>query len=75
MNRELSYNQITSIPNGAFAGLGNLTTLFVSFEFVTRDVCVLDWGVVTRDLNFNRITSISNGAFTGLGNLTQLFVT
>ncbi len=40
VNRDLSFNQITSIFNGAFAGLGNLATLFVTWSCDAWWMCV-----------------------------------
>ncbi len=74
MNRDMSYNQITSISNAAFTGLGNLTSLSGSMNPLC-DVFVHYSSVMNRSLHYNQITSISKGVFAGLGNLTTLFVT
>ena len=73
MNRDLSSNNITSIPNGTFAGLGSLTALFV-LAIVTQCDCV-HWCFVHSDVSSNQITSISNDVFDGLGSLVTLLVT
>jgi hypothetical protein len=70
--RSLNGNQITSIENGAFIGLGSLTrlyyecTMLLELEFI--------FCVILRHMHFNLITSIEKGAFVGLSSLTYMFV-
>ena len=71
----LDSNAITSIVNGAFTGLTNLTELVLSRNQITT----LDAGVFLDlqslqmlQLHRNSITSIVKGAFTGLTNLKTL---
>jgi hypothetical protein len=73
MNRNLSYNKITSISNGTFTGLGSLSILFATLHS-SRNVILFDSNVMGRDLSYNQITSIFDGAFTGLDSLISLFV-
>ncbi len=69
--RMLKENQFTSIPTGAFAGLGSLNTLSVVSP---RAVCHNLEPRFCRILGGNWITSIASGAFTGLGSLRTLCV-
>jgi hypothetical protein len=73
INRSLYNNRITSIPSGAFTGLGSLTSLFGHLDPL-HEAIGINLRAIDRYLYNNQITSIPNEAFTGLGNLTKLFV-
>ncbi len=69
--RDLVSNRITSVEDGGFSGLINLTWLYViAFVIVTHG---LDPCALFRDLAHNIISSIAPGAFTGLGKLDTLY--
>ncbi len=62
---------ITSVEDGGFSGLNNLTWLLVIvFVIATHG---LDPCALFRDLAHNIISSIAPGAFTGLGKLDTLY--
>jgi hypothetical protein len=72
-HRSLNNNQFTSIPSGAFAGLGGLTELYVDMCCLCVQVHLSQHRILHRYLYSNQITSIASGAFTGLSSLTRLY--
>jgi Leucine-rich repeat (LRR) protein len=71
----LNDNQITSIDNGDFNGLSNLTSLSLQSNQITSiesgDFAGLS-SLTVLDLTYNQITSIESGSFVGLGALIYL---
>ena len=71
--RDLELNEITSVDNGDFAGLGNLQYLYVAI--IDTRVMSRSGEYSRRNIGDNLITSIENGAFTGLSLLSDLYAT
>ncbi len=69
--RDLSNNLITSISNGAFAGLGSLTTMLNASSWCLI-YCLHDCGVQNSDLDLNEIILLEIGAFSTLSKLSTL---
>ncbi len=71
-HRWLNANQITSIENGGFTGLGKLNFLsVVAMLVIRRFYSIL---CLRRSLRNNKLTSVESGDFTGLSSLTTLSV-
>jgi hypothetical protein len=71
VNRDVQLNQITSIPNGAFTGLGSLTTLFGALVDPLKKNSY-DFRALIRYFYSNPITLIDIGAFSTLSTLSTL---
>jgi alpha-acetolactate decarboxylase len=73
-NRDLSYNQLTGLSSGLFAGQTNLLQLLVVVKLCSTGVGVkrLPKVLSLRYLESNRLTQLSSGVFEGLTSLLQL---
>ncbi|XP_065191618.1 uncharacterized protein LOC135822720 [Sycon ciliatum] len=72
---DLSFNNISSLQAGSFAGLSNLRTLDLSFNqlsTLTTEVVNGLANLETLDLSFNRLSSLSAGVFKGMDKLKTL---
>jgi Leucine-rich repeat (LRR) protein len=71
----IGYNEITTLPVGAFSKLPNLTRLVLNRNKITSlPAGVFDGlsGLNTLDLSNNQLTSLPAGIFSGLSNLSTL---
>jgi hypothetical protein len=78
--RDLDSNQISTIANGAFAGLTALTDLYDAGLWGGRSLLLtalfmhlLTRSFWRRDLHVNQISTVTSGAFGGLTALTDLY--